>query len=93
MLVNTKQKKSAKPNWNVRIGKPELRQRQQSFLPQASLILSTTGSLELRLVLSAILEHTYNKTSRIWLGLVIVSNDRRKNKQVNKSYNLPLIAQ
>ena len=32
---------------------------------------------ELRLVSSAILEHTNNNTSHSWLGLVIVSNDRR----------------
>ena len=30
---NTKQKESAKPNRNVRSGKPELRHHQQSFLP------------------------------------------------------------
>ena len=58
-------------------GKPELRHHQQSFLPQTSLVLSATGSLELRLVSSAILEHTNNNTSHSWLGLVIVSNDRR----------------
>ena len=50
---------------------------QQSFLPQTSLVLSATDSLELRLVSSAILEQTKNDTSRIWLGLVIVINDRR----------------
>ena len=38
---------------------------------------SATGSLELRLVSSAILEHTNNNTLPSWLGLVIVSNDRR----------------
>ena len=42
---------------------PELRYHQQSFLPQTSLVLSATGSLELRLVSSAILEHTNNNTS------------------------------
>ena len=42
-----------------------------------SLILSATGSIELGLVSSAILEHTNNNTSCIWLWLVIVSNDRR----------------
>ena len=31
-------------------GKPELRHHQQSFLPQTSLVLFATGSLELRLV-------------------------------------------
>ena len=58
-------------------GKPELRHHQQSFLPQTSLVLSATGSLELRLVSSAILEHTNNNTSHSLLGLVIVSNDIR----------------
>ena len=58
--------------------KPELSHHQQSSLPQTSLVLSATGSLELRLVSSAIfLEHTNNNTSHSWLGLVIVSNDRR----------------
>ena len=33
-------------------------------LPQTPLVLSATGSLELRLVSSAILEHTNNNTSR-----------------------------
>ena len=63
VLVNTKQKESAKLSRNVHSGKPELRHHQQSFLPQTSLVLSTTGSLELRLVPSAILEHTNNNTS------------------------------
>ena len=40
-----------------------LRHHQQSFLPQTSLVLSATGSLELKLVSSAILEHTNNNTS------------------------------
>ena len=62
-LVNTKQKESAKPSRNVHSGKPELRHHQQSFLPQTSLVLSATGSLELRLVSSAVLEHTTNNTS------------------------------
>ena len=44
-------------------GKPELWHHQQSFLPQTSLVLSATGSLKLRLVSSAILEHTNNNTS------------------------------
>ena len=64
-LLNKKQKKkkkSAKPSRNVHSGKPELRHHQQSFLPQTSLVLSATGSLELRLVLSAIFEHTNNNT-------------------------------
>ena len=77
VLANTKEKESAKPSRNVRSGKTELWNHQQSFLPQTSLVLSATGSLELRLVSSAILEHTNNNTSRIWLGLVIISNDRR----------------
>ena len=62
-LVNTKQKESAKLSRNVHSGKPELRHHQQSFLPQISLVLSATGSLELRLVSSVILEHTNNNTS------------------------------
>ena len=62
-LVNTKQKESAKPSRNVHSGKQELRHHQQNFLPQTSLVLSATGSLELRLVSSAILEHTNNNTS------------------------------
>ena len=70
-------KESAKPSRNVHSGKPELRHNQQIFHPQTSLVLSATGSLELRLVSSAILEHTNNNTSHSWLGLVIVSNDRR----------------
>ena len=76
-IMNTKLKESAKPSRNVHSGKPELRHHQQSFLPQTSLVLSATGSLELRLVSSAILEHTNNNTSNSWLGLVIVSNDRQ----------------
>ena len=39
------------------------RHHQQSFLPQTSVVLSATGSLELRLVSSPILEHTSNNTS------------------------------
>ena len=66
-----------KPSRNVLSGKPERRHHQQGFLPQTSLVLSAIGSLELRLVSSAILDHTNNNSSRIWLGLVIVSNDRR----------------
>ena len=79
-LVNTKQKESAKQSRNVHSGKPKLRHRQQGFLPQTSLVLSATGSLELRLVSSAILEHTNNNTSHSSLGLVTVSNDRRTKK-------------
>ena len=62
-LVNMKQKESAKHSRNVHSGKPELRHHQQNFLPQTSIVLSATGSLELRLVSSAILEHTNNNTS------------------------------
>ena len=58
-------KRSAKPSRNVRSGKAELRHHQQSFLPQTSLVLSATGSLDLRLVSSAILEDTNNNISRI----------------------------
>ena len=76
-----KQKESVKPSRNVHNGKPELRHHQQSSLPQTCLVLSATGSLELRLVSSAILEHTNNNTSHSWLGLVIVSNDRRRKKK------------
>ena len=61
--VNTKQNELAKPSRNVHSGNPELRHHQRSFLPQTSLVLSATGSLELRLVSSAILEHTNNNTS------------------------------
>ena len=52
----------------MRSGKPELRHHQQSSLFQSSLVLSATGSSELKLVLSAIFEHTNNNTSRIGLG-------------------------
>ena len=45
------------------------------------LVLSATGSLELRLVSSAILEHTNNSTSHSWLALVIVNNDRRTRRR------------
>ena len=53
----------SEPSRNVHSGKPELRHHQQSFFPQTSLVLSATGSLELRLVSSAILKHTNNNTS------------------------------
>ena len=72
LLVNTKQKESAKPSRNMLSGKPELRHHQQNFLPQTSLVLSSTCSFEIRLVSSAILEHTNNN-----IELFIVSNDRR----------------
>ena len=73
------EKKSAKPSRNVLSGKLELRhhQHQQSLLPQTYHVLSATGSLELRFVSSAILEHTKSTTSCISSGLVIVCNDRR----------------
>ena len=51
----------------------------RAFILRPVFVLSATGSAELRLVSSAILEHTNNNTSHSWLGLVIVSNDRRKN--------------
>ena len=47
VLVNTKQKESAKPHINVFSGKPELRHHQESFLPQTSLVLFTTDNLKL----------------------------------------------
>ena len=56
-------KRISEAEQNVHSGKPELRHHQQSFLPQTSLVLSATGSLELRLVSSAISEHTNNNTS------------------------------
>ena len=43
--------------------KARAKAHQQSFLPQTSLVLSAAGSLELRLVSSAIKEHTNNNTS------------------------------
>ena len=70
VLVITKQKESAKPSRNVRSGKPELRHNQQSFLPQTSLVLSATGSLELRLFSSAILENTNTRFIRIYITSV-----------------------
>ena len=76
VLVNTKQKESLKPSRNVHSGKPKLRHRQQSFLPQTSLVLFSKGSLELRLVSLAILEYINNNSSRI-SRLVIVRNDRQ----------------
>ena len=69
-VINTKQKKkkkkeSAKQSRNVCSGKPELGHHQQSLHPKISIVLSATGSLELILVSSAILEHTNSSTSRI----------------------------
>ena len=43
--------------------KARAKAHQQSFLPQTSLVLSAAGSLGLRLVSYAILEHTSNNTS------------------------------
>ena len=77
VLVSTKQKEQATPIRNVLSGKPEQRHHQQSLPPQTSLALSAAGSLELRLVSSAISEHNNHNTSRNWLGLVFVSNDKR----------------
>ena len=86
-------KESAKPIRNVYSGKPELRHHQQSFLPQTSLVLSSTSSLELRLVSSAILEHTINNTSHSWLGSVIISNDRRTSQicTILRTIKIPVI--
>ena len=41
-------KRISEPEQKRECGKPELRHHQQSFLPQTSLVLSATGSLELR---------------------------------------------
>ena len=65
VMVNTKQKESAKPSRDVLSGKQELRYHQQSFLPQTSLVLSATDNLELRLVSTAILEHTNSSTTNM----------------------------
>ena len=73
--MNTKQKESAKPSRNVHSGKPELRHHQQSFLPQISLVLSATGSSELRFVSSAILEHTNNNTSHSDWSLLVMTDE------------------
>ena len=58
---DTKKKESAKPSRNVLSRKPELKHHQQRCLPQTSLVLSAAGSLKLRLVSSAILEHTNSR--------------------------------
>ena len=47
VLVNKKQKESAKPSRNLLSGTSVLRHHQQSFLPQTSLVLSATGSYRL----------------------------------------------
>ena len=50
VLVNMKQKESAKPSRNVYSAKPEIRHRQQSCRALTSVVLSATDSLELELV-------------------------------------------
>ena len=77
MLVNIRQNESAKPSRNVHSAKPELRHHQQNCLTLTSVVPSATGSLELELAKSAILEHTNSSMPRMWLRLVIVSSDRR----------------
>ena len=57
--------------------KPELRHHQQSCPALTSVVPPATYSLELELILSAILEYTNSSISLMWLRLVIVSNDRR----------------
>ena len=73
VLLNMRQKESAKPSRNVHSAKPELRYHQQSCLALTSVVPSATDSLELELVSSAILKHTNSSISRMWLRLVIVS--------------------
>ena len=63
VLVNMRQKESAKPSRNVH--NPELRHHQQSCLALTSVVPSATGSLELELVQSAILEHTNRSISHM----------------------------
>ena len=50
VLVNMRQKESAKPSRNVHSAKPELRHHQQSCLALTSVVPSATDSLELELV-------------------------------------------
>ena len=50
VLVNMRQKESAKPSRNVHSVKPELRHHQQNCLALTSDVLSATDSLELELV-------------------------------------------
>ena len=64
LLARMKQKEPTKLSRNVLSRKPELR-HQQSFLPETSLVLSATGSLEIRFVSSAILQYIKNNTSCI----------------------------
>ena len=78
VLVNMRQKESAKPSRNVHSEKPELKHHQQISLALTSVVVpSAKDSLELKSVLSAILEHSNSSISRMWLRLVIVSNNRR----------------
>ena len=50
VLMNMREKESAKPSRNVYSAKPELRHHQQSCLAMTSVVLSATDSLELELV-------------------------------------------
>ena len=50
VLVNMRQKESAKPSRNVHSAKPELRHHQQSCLALTSVVPSATDNLELELV-------------------------------------------
>ena len=50
VLVNTRQKESAKPSRNVHSAKPEIMHHQQSCLALTSVVPSATDSLELDLV-------------------------------------------
>ena len=50
VLVNIKQKESAKPSRNVHSAKPELRAHQQTCLALMSVVPSATDNLELELV-------------------------------------------
>ena len=50
VLMNMRQKESAKPSRNVHSAKPELRHHQQSCLALTSVVPSATDSLELELV-------------------------------------------
>ena len=50
VLVNMRQKESAKPSRNVHSAKPELRHHKQSCLALTSVVPSATDRLELELV-------------------------------------------
>ena len=50
VLVNMRQKRSAKPSRNVHSAKPQIRHHQQSCLALTSVVPSATDSLELELV-------------------------------------------